>query len=93
MASEHKRGGSQSAFLTIAGWSMIGATVAGTATFVALFVPYHGVMLGPHDTDEIQAWTWFTVVMASAGAALIGLIAGVIYGFVCVRRNTNKAAP
>lgn len=77
-------------FFAIAGWSLIGGIIAGTATFIALFVPYHGVMLGPHDTDEGQAWMWFTVGMTSAGVATIGLIPGAIYGIVRVRKTAQR---
>jgi hypothetical protein len=65
--------------------SLIGALVSGVLTFAGFLITCHGEML-THDSDEVQAWAWFAAEMASAGASIIGLVLGGIYGIAHVRK-------
>jgi hypothetical protein len=66
-------------------WSLIGALVAGVLTFAGFLILCHGEMF-THDTGEVQGWAWFGAEMASAGASVVGLVLGGIYGIVRVRK-------
>ena len=66
--------------LKVIGSALAGFVIAGLLTLAGFLVVNHRIMLGPHDPDEVQAWTWFAATMGSLGIGGIGLVVGAIYG-------------
>jgi hypothetical protein len=81
--------------LKVIGWALLGALIAGILSLIG-FILFFGpkVMLGPGDSDELQAWSWFATSMASAGIAAGGLVIGAIWGIVrAVQGKTPPVKP
>ena len=66
--------------LKVIGSAMTGFVIAGLLTLAGFLVVNHRIMLGPHDPDEVQAWTWFAATMGSLGIGGIGFVVSAIYG-------------
>ena len=66
--------------LKVANSAIAGFLVAGLLTLAGFLVVNHRIMLGPPDTDEVQAWTWFAAMMGSLGVGGIGFVVGAVYG-------------
>jgi hypothetical protein len=75
------------AFFGVLRWSLLGAVIAGVVTFLGFLLLNHNEILGPHDSDEVQAWARFAAVMGSLGVASGGFVIGTVYGIVRVRRR------
>ena len=79
-------------FLKVIGWSLVGSLIAGTLTFAGFIIFNYDQILGPKDSDEIQAWSRFAAMMGSLGCALVGFVIGTVYGVVRVRKGTGSLA-
>jgi len=79
------------AFLRIIGWSLIGSLIAGILALVGFVIFNYDEILGPKDTDEIQAWARFGAIMGSLGFAIVGFVLGAIYGIA--RTRFSPAGP
>ena len=66
--------------LKVTNSAIAGFLVAGLLTLAGFLVVNHRIMLGPHDTDEVQAWAWFAAMMGSLGMGGIGFVVGAVYG-------------
>ena len=79
-------------FLKVLGWSLVGALIAGTLTFAGFIIFNFDQILGPKDSDEIQAWSRFAAMMGSLAFAMVGFVLGGVYGIVRVRKGTGSLA-
>lgn len=68
--------------LSIVRCALIGALISGALTSAGFLIFAYDVILGPHDTDERQAWAQFAMVMTSVGASVAGFGIGAIYGVI-----------
>ncbi len=78
-------------FFEVIGWGLVGSVVAASLTFGAFLACNYREMT-THDTDEVQAWTVFAAMMASAGFAMGGFMLGAICGVIRIRRR-RRARP
>lgn len=60
--------------------ALVGFLIAGSVTLAGFLVMNHRIMLGPPNSDEVQAWTWFATTMGSLGIGGIGFVLGAMYG-------------
>jgi MFS family permease len=73
------------AMMHVLRWSVIGALIGPPAAailmFAGFFIANHHEML-THDSNEVQAWTWFIAYVLTGCAAVVGLVLGAIGGAV-----------
>lgn len=79
------------AILRVVGWSLLGSLIAGTIAFAGFLIFNYDQILGPKDSDEIQAWARFAAIMGSLGFAGVGLVLGAIYGIVRARKGVGPS--